>query len=201
MPVVEIDEVELQRLKRVEGVVGTILKSPAARKHLAKAQKVVNPEDPLAKEADAVDPIEARFSDLAKANEDLRKQIADDKAEREQNAKLADLRKMRDDGFAKLRADRWTDDGLKKLEELMERKGILDPLDAAAIYERDNPPPAPITPSQVGAWNFLQLPNENADADLKALIESKGQNESLVDKMAMSALQDFRSQQPVAQRR
>ena len=49
----------------------------------------------------------------------------------------------------------------------MEEKGILDPLDAAAIYERDHPPQAPIQQSGSGAWNFGDLPTSTDDADEK----------------------------------
>lgn len=189
---VEIDEAELKRLQVLESQVGALLKNPSARKKLAAAVKEVNPKDSLAAEADAVDPVEKRFADMearlaaeAKAREEA-------EAKRTQDSRLAQLAEVKNRGIARLRQDRWTEEGIKGVEKLMEDKGILDPLDAAAIYERDHPPQAPLVPSSgSGSWNFMAPPAET-ETDLKQLIETKGENIPLVDKMAWGAIQEVR---------
>lgn len=193
MPVHEVDEVDLLRWKKLESQVGSLLKNPTARKKLAGAIKDVNPKDPLAAEADVVDPVDARFDALQKdlAAERTAREAAE--AKRDHDAKLGSLRTIRDNGIAQLRADKWTDDGIKAVEALMEQKGILDPLDAAAIYEKAHPPQMPINPSAgTGSWNFMAPPAET-ETDLKSLIETKGENIPLVDKMAWGAIQEVRN--------
>ena len=196
MPLLEIDEVELKRLKSMETQLGSILKSPAARKKLAAAVKDVNPKDPLAAEADAVDPVEQRFTDLQNQLAAERKAREDAEAKRTQDARLGELSTLRTNGIARLRQEKWTDAGITAVEKLMEDKGILDPLDAAAIYERDHPPQNPISPaSRSGGWNFMEPPAET-ETELKQLIETKGENIPLVDKMAWGAIQEVRGTQP-----
>ena len=192
----EIDEAELVRLKKLEQQVGAILKMPGARKKLAAAVKDVNPKDPLAAEADVVDPVDQRFAAVEQLLADERKAREDGEAKRVQDNKFAELATTKTRGIAALRADRWTDDGIKGVEKLMEKKGILDPLDAAAIYEKQHPPQMPIVPAGgSGSWNFMAPPAET-ETDLKALIETKGENIALVDKMAWGAIQEVRGASP-----
>ncbi len=73
----------------------------------------------------------------------------------------------------------------------MEDKGILDADIAAAYFEKQHPPQAPVTPGGSGAWNFMDMPADG-DADLKKLVETKGESEQLIQKMAIDALNDVR---------
>ena len=192
----DIDEAELKRLHMLESQVGALLKNPGARKKLAAAVKDVNPKDPLAAEADQVDPIDQRFNALQDELKAERKAREEAEAKRDQDARLMGLRTVREQGIAALRRDKWTDDGIKAVEKLMEDKGILDPLDAAAIYEKQHPPQMPIAPtSGSGGWDFMAAPAET-EPDLKALIETKGESIPLVDKMAWGAIQEVRGASP-----
>jgi hypothetical protein len=76
----------------------------------------------------------------------------------------------------------------------MDAKGILDPEDAALIFERDNPPPPPAMPGGSGPWNFMEPSPESGD-DIKKLIESKGENGLLLDKMVREGLAEVRGTQ------
>jgi CubicO group peptidase (beta-lactamase class C family) len=53
-----------------------------------------------------------------------------------------------------------------------------------------NPPQAPVQQS-TGGWDFLTMPQEGGE-DLKRLVETKGENDRLVDKMAFEALKEIR---------
>lgn len=193
MPQVEIDEADLLRLRRLDKTVGTILSNPAARKKLAAATKEILPEDPLSKEADAVDPVEQRFDALTKRNDELAKQIADDKSSRERDAKLDELKRTQDRGFDALRADKWTEDGIQKVRAVMEEKGILDVQIAAKWVESQMPPQNPITPGGSGAWGFMDPPREgDLDSFVKGLKESKGENDLLVNRRAQDAIAEMR---------
>jgi hypothetical protein len=189
---VEIDEAELQRSSEARRFVESIWANPKARRKLLEAQKEVKPDDPMLKELDKPDPFEERFAQIAKQNEDLRKEIEERESKREQDSKLEALRRQKEDGLRELRSAGWTDEGLKGVEKIMEDKGILDPLDAAAIFEKYHPPQTPILPGGTGSWNFLEPAPQDSD-DLKKMIESRGENNSLLDKMTREALLEVRN--------
>ena len=189
---VEVDEAELLRLRNLQTVFGKALQNPAARKYVAKAVKEVSPNDPIAKEADTLDPIETKFKAIEDDNAALRKEIADGNAKREQDSKLAALTADREKGLQSLRDQKWTEDGIKKVLEVMEQKGILDVAIAAKWVESQMPPPNPINQSVgVGAWGFTETPADGQD-DIKKLIETRGANEGIVSKMAGEAIAEVR---------
>ena len=190
---IEIDEVELQRSNEARKFVEAIWNNPKARRKLLEAQKEVKPDDPLVKELEKPDPLEERFAELTKANSDLRAQIEKDKAEREQSEKLEALKRTWDSEVSSLvREHGYTPEGIKALEKIRDERGIMSANDCSAIWERANPPQNPISPTSAGSgWNFMEPQEGDAD-DLKKLIDSKGENNALIDKMAHEALRDAR---------
>ena len=166
MPMVEVDELQLQQSHKLKQTVENWLKNPKAKRKILEAQKLVDPKADIP-ELDEPDPIEALRTESAKEIADLKKQIEEDKANRERDGRLAQLQTLKDNGIKKLREQRYTDDGIKAVEKIMEEKGILDPLDAAAIFERDHPPQAPVQQTGSGGWNFGELPASTDDADEK----------------------------------
>ncbi len=186
----EIDEVELLRLRKQDATVHALMSNPKAKKKIFEAYKEHDPNariPELDMEEAARQPVVA----LEKTVADLTKQIADDKAEREKQAKLESLNGSVEKGMAKLRGAGWTDDGLGEVKKLMEERGILDPEIAAAYYEKNHPPQTPATPRGVGGWNFVDQV-QDGEADLKKLLETRGNNEALADKMAREALNEIR---------
>lgn len=166
MPMVEVDELQIQQSNKLRQTVENWLKNPKAKRKILEAQKIIDPKADLP-ELDEPDPIEALRTESAKEIADLKKQIEEDKANRERDGRLAQLQTLKDEGIKKLRGQRYTDDGIKAVEKIMEEKGILDPLDAAAIFERDHPPQAPLQQTGSGGWNFGELPAATEDADEK----------------------------------
>ena len=196
MATVELDEVELQRLRNQDRTVGVLLSNAQAKKKIFEAYKIVEPNariPELEMEAAAKAPVEA----LEKTVKELQDQIAADKAEREKQLKLDSLNGSMERGFAKLRRDGWLDDGIENVRKLMDEKGILDPEDAAAIYLAKHPPQAPATPSGTGSWNFMEPPADDGDSYTKALMASKSaaDNEQLAMTEARKALNEFRGAQ------
>ncbi len=189
--IVEIDEAELLRLQRTGSTVADMFKSPGAKRKLLEALKEVRPDDPAVKELEKADPTEARFADLEKKNSDLQARIDADKSEREKQDKLAVIQAEQSRGFAQLRTDKWTDEGIAKVKEVMEQKGILDVAIAAKWIESQMPKQAPIQQSGSG-WNFMEPPVDQND-DYKKLIESKGENDSLLRKLAGEAINEVRN--------
>lgn len=187
---VEIDEAELLKLQRTNSTLSDMFKAPKAKRKLLEALKEVRPDDPAVKELETPDPNEARFAELEKQNKDLATQIAADKEQREKNEKLAAIQAEQERGFAVLRAAKWTDDGIAKVKKVMEDKGILDVAIAANWIESQMPKQAPIQQNGSG-WNFMEMPTDQND-DYKQLIESKGENDSLLRKMAGEAINEVR---------
>ena len=166
MPMVEVDELQLQQSNRLKQTMENWLRNPKAKRKILEAQKLVDPKADIP-ELDEVDPVEEIRASTAKEIADLKKELADKDAARERDGRIAQLQAMKDTGIKKLREGRYTDEGIKAVEKIMEEKGILDPLDAAAIFERDHPPQAPVQQSGTGSWNFGELPSSTDDADEK----------------------------------
>lgn len=187
---VEISEEDFIRDQTLRNTVAKLKSDPKAWALVEQAAKIIDPKAPtptLDQMRQQTEPLEA----LRKEIEDFKANAAKEKADRETSEKLSQLERNRSSGIAKLRAQGWTDDGIKGIEEIMEKKGVLDPEDAAAIFEKLHPPQAPVTPSGSGSWNFMALADDTA-TDIKKLVESKGESEQLVQKMAIDALNDIR---------
>lgn len=195
MAVVELDEVELQRLRKQDQTVHALMANPKAKRKILEAYKDAVPDAKIP-ELEMEEAAKAPVVELQKQVSDLQKKIDDDKAEREKEAKLAALNGSVESGMAKLRRAGWTDDGLAEVRKLMDERGIIDPEIAAAYYEKQHPPQAPATPSGVGGWNFMEPPADD-DAYVKALTADKtaAENDQLVMREASKTLQEFRGAQ------
>ena len=196
MPKIEVDELEWNNSVQMREAIKKMMANPKAAVLVEEAHKMVEPTAPtpnLEKRKEVLEPYEK----LAKEFDDYKKQTAEEKAKAEQDAKLAALQTKIDKGNAKLLSEGWTADGIKALDEFREKEGILDPIAAAAYYEKLNGPAVvPVTPSSGNtgaAWNFTDLPKDGAD-DLKKLLETRGDSDSLTMKMAHDALNEFRQQ-------
>jgi hypothetical protein len=191
MPFAEVDEAEYDRLQKLDRIARTIMGNPKSAKVMEQAYKIAEPTAPtpiLDRDAAINEPLTALQKELA----DLRKERADDKADREKNEKLSQLSAQIDAGKLRLRRDGWTDDGLKSLDKFMEDRGLVDVEVAAAAYERMHPPASVANPSGSGAWNFLEGISDG-EADLKKLVESKGNDEMILSKMVRDGLSEFRT--------
>src|SRR5574340_1105784 len=146
MSVVEIDENELLAYKRMAGVANKIMANPQGKKLLEQAHKLVDP-GAITPTLDLEAQLEAARKEDREQIAALRKQLEDDKAEREKTQSLAQLQSTIDRGFATLREQGWQDDGIKKVDEVMKEKGIIDPMIAAAWVEKNLPQPTTATPS------------------------------------------------------
>lgn len=195
MAVVELDEVELQRLRKQDQTVHALMANPKAKRKILEAYKDAVPDAKIP-ELEMEEAAKAPVVELQKQVSDLQKKIDDDKAEREKEAKLAALNGSVESGMAKLRRAGWTDDGLAEVRKLMDERGIIDPEIAAAYYEKQHPPQTPATPSGVGGWNFMEPPADD-DAYVKALTADKtaAENDQLVMREASKTLQEFRGAQ------
>ena len=188
---VEVDETEFLTNQNLRALVEKIMADPKRRAEVERLHKEV---DPNAKTPtlDSMKSTEEPITALRKEMADFIKAQNEANTKRETDAQLAALTAKRDAGFAELRTKHgYNPDGIKKIEEIMEKKGILDPLDAAVIFERDNPPPAPVQSSS-SSWNFPEIPKDGGDAYEKALLDSRGNNDLIAERRAMEVLQEIR---------
>jgi hypothetical protein len=187
---VEIDEEQFLRDQKLRETVAKIMANGDAALKVEEALKMVDPtaKTPRLDQAKVVkEPVDA----VRKEIDDLKAAMAKSDADRTAAEARAKLHEGVQTGLARLRQAGWTDDGIKGVEKIMEEKGILDPDVAAAYFEKQHPPQTPVKPGGAGAWNFMDMPAEGDD-DLKKLVESKGQHDGLVQKMAIDALNEVR---------
>ena len=190
---VEIDEEEYARLHKIGQTLGAIMAHPEASVLAEKAAKTVFP-DAKTPNLDRIKQREESESGLKKTVDELRAELAADKADREKNAKIAELNSNVEKGLDALRRDGWTKQGIDGVRALMDEKGIIDPFDAAAIYEKQHPPQSLLTPGGSGQWNFMEPPPDD-QVNIQKLIASRGENDQIVDLMSREALAEMRGQQ------
>lgn len=190
---VEIDEAEFARLSKLNNFAHGMLQNPEAAKLLERAAKLVDPHiktPRLDQEAAIQTPMQKLQDDMAA----MRKQMEDERAATTQSQTLNALSSQREEGLRRLRQTGWLDESIKAVEQLMTDKGILDVEIAAAYYEKQHPPQAPMMPGSSGGWGFMEAVADDSDADLKKLIETKGEQDSVVNHIAHKALTEFRQQ-------
>jgi hypothetical protein len=190
--VIEVDETEFANGQQTIAAVRKLMAHPEASLLIEKARKLVEPDAPTPR-LDAHKQVNEPIEKLQGEIVELKKSLAEKDAEREKNEKLSALAAKVERGNSKLLSEGWTADGLKALDEFREKEGILDPVHAAAVYEKlHGSQVAPATPSShIGGWDFTTPAKEDEDYT-KKLLESRGESESLVMNQAMKSLNDFR---------
>lgn len=190
MATIEIDEGEFANLKRIRETVAKIAAVPEGKKLMQKAHKLVDP-NAVTPDLDEDEKKIAAQTEWQKKFEDLQSKIDAKDAEREKNEKLASLNSKMESGRRALRDAGWTKEGIEGVEKLMEDKGILDHEIAAAFIEKQNPPQEVMSPRAFGGFNFVEQPKDE-DAFLKALLDSKGDDDNAVLRAAVDAVSDLR---------
>lgn len=192
MAMVEVDEVELLNSRKLRDTVAKIAADPKLKVQLQKLHRAVEPTA-IAPELDALSALDENKSETTKRIEDLEKKLTAQSEAETRSKQIAELNARVDKGIKALRDARWTDEGIKGVREVMEAKGLLDPEDAAAIFEKQNPSPAPITPTAgSGSWDFIGSTEAGGDDALKKLVATRGNSEGVTDAMVRDILADVR---------
>jgi hypothetical protein len=120
---------------------------------------------------DAAEPLRNELNDVRGSVDELKQMLADQKAEREQEARMAKLNKTWESGRGKLRTGGYTDEGLAEVEKFMEQHGVADHEVAAAAFERMHPPAEPV--KAVGGNRFdLFEPDTRSGEDMQKLFSN-----------------------------
>ena len=177
MAQVEIDETELSQYRTLSETVKRWMGNPDARRKVLEAQKAIDP-NAIIPELDAAKPLEGALAKMDEKLTALDARLAKDAADREQAAKIAKLNSQWESGRSSLRSAGYTEEGIKKVEELMEKEGIANHDAAAAYYDKLNPPEVPVAPSNSGfdvlMNNFAAATGED-EAGRKAMFENPDQ--------------------------
>lgn len=192
MAKVEIDETELLNYRSVSHAVQAILKDPEAADLLVRAKRKALPDAPPGDYEKQRAPIENVSKELA----ELRKQMAEDKAERERAARVAEFTATWEGGKGKLRQAGYTDEGVAAIEKLAQERGIPDLEAAQALFDKLNPPQEPSSPSGFGTWDFFSTDDKGQPQDdyIKRLFDSRGDDDNAVLREARKVLQQERGQ-------
>lgn len=189
---IEIDEEAFQRSEVLRQTVAEILKHPEGRRKLLEAQKIRFPDTAIP-ELDHVKPVDDKLSQLHQEIAEFKKQQKEEREKEESERKLSQFNNQYENGRSRLKKDGYTEEGIKAVEELMTKHGIVDHEIGRAYFEKINPPSPPVTPSGSNGWGFFDNPEQNGE-DIKKLIESRGDNEPLLRKMVGDALAEVRGQ-------
>lgn len=190
--IVEVDEEELLRDRTLRGVLNKMLSNPKAKLLVQQAHKLVDPQA-ITPELDQTNGAASAVDEVKGEVASLRAQLATEKTEREQAEKLLQLGDKIERGLNKLRSKGVTEEGIAGVRKIMDDEGITNPDIAWDHFEKLHPPQNPVSNSGSGAWNFMDMQTDSSD-DLKRLVETKGENVPLLDKMARDALNDVRGQ-------
>lgn len=192
MPMVEIDETELQSFRTLTGQVQKIMANPAARRKLLEAQKESDPSVVIP-ELDAAQPVMAELKKLSDSFDAFKAETAKEKTEREEKDRLAVLGTRWDEGRKYARAQAgYTDEGLTQLEKFMETHGVADHKIAIPAFERENPPPEPVQPSGAGSAFNIFGDKRPEDSAITQLLEGKIGENQFLDKAVGETLRDLR---------
>lgn len=183
MPLVEIDDAEISRLRKIEQayqpaanfqkVFGKILES-GDRLDALKLVKKHFPETPIP-EVDAAEtaaaPINAKIEKIEKDFADYRESVEKRDQERVEAEKEARVKRLISDAHRKLKSDGWDDEGIAQIEALMRDKEIGDYDVAADAVRARLPKPSPIASSFSGK-DFNWFNPSEAEVDHKLLMEN-----------------------------
>lgn len=168
MPLEEIDQAELQKLRLHTALLDKIGGNAKTRSKLLEIIKELNPAAVIP-EVDAKHEV---MGEVAKTRDELaalRKQLDEEKAQTAKARAQTAMETTIEAGRARLKADGFTQEGIEAVEKLMETRGIADYDAAAALYERTQPKEDSVTPTDFGkSWNFMKP--EDKDEEHKLLL-------------------------------
>ena len=183
----EISAEQLEAFQKGMTFLNEMATSPKTRRQFEGLAKTLRPE--IETTSDIADAVAAPYVEKI---ETATKQIADfiaAQAKRDEEAVTAAADRDRDAAFARLKAEGYTEDGLDKITRIMVDRRIADPEAAAALFDRQNPKPAPEVGGswEPAAWDI----KGNAVAnDIEGLFADP---DRWADKQVYNVLQEVRS--------
>jgi hypothetical protein len=151
----EIDDAELDTLRKARGLLDGLLRDPKTKRNVEREIKKLHPDTVITDDFDA--PIMDEIKAIRKDVGDFLKAQNESRVDATLQAEFDALR--RDSGY--------TDEGIEKIKAIMKERTIPDPMAAAALYEKLNPPPKPQQPSSFNGMGWgIGAPSEEPDTKL-----------------------------------
>ena len=168
MALIEVEEGEYNSSNAARQLLDKFANNPKLRPKLLGLIKELNPDAPIP-EIDSTTPIRAELdafrNEIGNSVGELKALLETDNRKRQiEDTILSERRKLRKAG--------WDDDGIAKVENLMESRGLVDYEAAAALVEKQMPKPAAMESGDIldHGWN-ISTPDEN-DTDHKLLLNN-----------------------------
>lgn len=198
---IEVDENAFANSQRLTALVQKMLSHPEARKKVLAAQKDIDP-NVVIPEIDARKPVEEGLAAIQKEMRDfMEAQKAEKEKERDEARKNQFITEF-ERGRQMLREAGVTDEGLKKVEELMTRAGIVDHEIGWAAFSKLNPEPEPAPPApNFGFGGIFSDVSKNPDEFIKSMHASRGNDEAALDKRIHEVLTEERQRHGAPQQR
>ena len=197
MPEVLISEEELGNYRNVHAFLTKALSDPKTRRKVLEVQKELNPNAAIP-ELDAAEPINQELSQMRKQMTEFMEATAKREEDREKQETTRSLNSKWEKGRDGLRAQGYSEDGIKAVEDLMEKEGILNHDAGLAYFERLNPPNEALN-SSGGKFNIFNQSTGQDDL-MKTLIESGG-DPHVFDQQLNKIMSDIRTESRAAGRR
>ena len=188
MPLVEVEQEELNIARNARVLLEKFHGNPKTRQTLLRMTKELNPAANIP-EIDLVDPVEKKISAQAEELKALRESIAAEKASSDIDRRISEAR-------AGLKARGWDDEGIGKIEKLMQDEGIPSYEAAEALFEKRLPKNTATTPASSAmrntSWNTTDATGD--DLFKRALQRNNfGAQKEWQDREVNKALLDFRA--------
>ncbi len=168
MALIEVEEGEIRKLRAERDayapskvLLDKLGSNPKTRGRVLELMKEANP-DLVIPELDAAKPFIDKLDKTQKELDDLKKQLADDAKAREEHKRNSEVDGRIESGRALLRKLGYNDDGIKGVEEVMQKRGLADYEAAEAYFERENKADSgsPFVPGDYGRGSGLFDPPE-----------------------------------------
>jgi hypothetical protein len=182
----EIDENDYAEFQRLREVATLIQKNPEATRRLQEAVAIAAPER-IGPEIRIRNEVNEKFSGIEKKLDEFLSGQAKEREERQAESAKRELEGRWLKGRAALRDAGYNVEGIGHVEKLMEERGVADHEVAAAFFERENPPPEPVSTGS-SRWDFFNIPKD--DVSLDALM--KGDEESFLRNAIPAAIKEVR---------
>ena len=152
MPLIEIEEEEAKTAVAAKALLDKFYTNPKTKQKLLSLVKDLNPDAPIP-ELDIQSSLKAELdafrSEVGGTVKELKEALTTDKRNREVDTLISRER-------AKLRKDGWDDEGISKIEKVMEERGVVDYDMAAAFVEKQMPKPESVNNGYLAdnGWNI-----------------------------------------------
>jgi hypothetical protein len=191
---IEVDETVWNNTRGVVGLADALLKNPKTRRKYLEAVKEIMPNASIP-EIDAAAPIQAHVSDIDKKMSDFMSKIDERLSKSDEARARRTVDRSIDEGRKMLKSRGYTEDGIKKIEELMESESIPDYNNATKLYEFDHPLATPGRPSRANMFDFIDETSKSGEQQndyIKQLMATKGEDENVLNRQISSVLSDVR---------